>query len=151
MYQCMDWTASRYILTRPIPGNDSPCLLTYPAVHDNEKPSGKSRISSRENENLYCLFRAEKAKIGIHFSWNSGANLVFLTKWYKIFKNWTFCVLDVLYPGHPVTGRLVNGRFVSGRFVPLMFCNWAFGNWIFCNWTLCNWRFCGCTLWRLIR
>jgi hypothetical protein len=35
---------------------------------------------------------------------------------FKIIKKWTFCVLDVLYPGHSVTGRLVTGRFVSWTF-----------------------------------
>ncbi len=30
---------------------------------------------------------------------------------------WTFCILDVFYPGRSVTGRLVTGRFVTGRFV----------------------------------
>ncbi len=34
-----------------------------------------------------------------------------------IYKNWTFCVLDVLYPGRSVIGRLVTGRFVTGRYV----------------------------------
>ncbi len=31
--------------------------------------------------------------------------------------SWTFCILDVLYPGRSVTGRLVTGRFVTGRYV----------------------------------
>ena len=34
-----------------------------------------------------------------------------------MFGNWTFCILDVLYPGRSVTGRLVTGRFVTGRYV----------------------------------
>ncbi len=29
----------------------------------------------------------------------------------------TFCILDVLYPGSSVNGRLVTGRFVTGRYV----------------------------------
>ncbi len=32
-------------------------------------------------------------------------------------KNWTFCVQDVLYLGHSITGRLVTGRLVTGRLV----------------------------------
>ncbi len=33
------------------------------------------------------------------------------------FVSWTFCILDVLYPGCSVTGCLVTGRFVTGRYV----------------------------------
>jgi hypothetical protein len=33
------------------------------------------------------------------------------------FGNWTFCILDVLYPRRSVTGRLVTGGFVTGRYV----------------------------------
>jgi hypothetical protein len=36
---------------------------------------------------------------------------------FYIYKNWTFCVQDVLYPGHSLTGRFVTGRYVTGRFV----------------------------------
>jgi hypothetical protein len=32
------------------------------------------------------------------------------------FVSWTFCILDVLYPGCSVTGRLVTGHFVTGRY-----------------------------------
>ncbi len=35
---------------------------------------------------------------------------------FEIYKNWTFCVLDVLHPGRSVTGRLVTGRFVFWTF-----------------------------------
>ncbi len=33
-----------------------------------------------------------------------------------VFGNWTFCILDVLYPKFSVTRRLVTGCFVTGRF-----------------------------------
>jgi hypothetical protein len=33
------------------------------------------------------------------------------------FVSWTFCILDVLYPGRSVTGCFVTGRYVTGRSV----------------------------------
>jgi hypothetical protein len=93
-------------------------------VHGYEKPPGtevpgKTQISSRKKQVL--KFRAGIAKISIYLTLNRSANLVFLKK--KVFeqnlkftKNWTFCVLDVFYPGHSVTGRLANGCYVSWKF-----------------------------------
>jgi hypothetical protein len=46
---------------------------------------------------------------------------IFLTS-FKIYKNWTFYVLSVLYPGRCVNGRFVTGHLVNGRFV-----SWKFG------------------------
>jgi hypothetical protein len=34
-----------------------------------------------------------------------------------MFGKWTFCILDILYPGRFVTGRLVTGCFITGRYV----------------------------------
>jgi hypothetical protein len=43
-----------------------------------KRPNDKARFSCREH--LYCHFRAEIARIGIHLTLNRSALLVFLTK-----------------------------------------------------------------------
>ncbi len=107
----------------------STCAWLWKAVRNK---SGRKTPNFRYRENLDCHFRTEIAKLGVHLTLNRSANWVFLTK-KGFFKN-KFYVVDVLYPGHSVTGHLENGRFVSWKLQYVR--NWAFGKWMICNWTL---------------